>query len=431
MFNQIVESLKRLSPATIACIENQSFGNLASALPGVESVDYHFRDARTLGGEELDVKTMFGKVPEIEERLVVLANHIIVGGLDYSTAGSEENPMTDCDGNGSIAHYGRRGNAQEHRDFYEAIGYTSDGEIDLEHDAVTENLARFVCTSVEKNRSVMTTLSHLLRSQGKDATWKNVLHVLSDTINRSNYIYAMDDITEVFTGIRYWNDARDRYPNLFEIYVLISEDTAKKMWSVALETGDIGNPYAHFLDIYEHGGTAYSMSGTGSGCHWDTSSRSAVWIPDDIAMANIVGANLTLELDNNQQFSGRAQRFEGEKTYYSYTKDNGVSWVGKYRTEWDAMDAMIHSCSVEVRLQILNEINKRSYTYAKAVVEEFNDWVNGRIYDPVVYVLDRVSGEIKEDLCEAFSTIIGYKYAEEALDEFILHKIVELSSPSH
>lgn len=41
------------------------------------------------------------------------------------------------------------------------------------------------------------------------------------------------------------------------------------------------------LDIYEHGGMAYSVTGTGMQCRWDTTRGGAIWVPDDGAQENI------------------------------------------------------------------------------------------------------------------------------------------------
>lgn len=47
------------------------------------------------------------------------------------------------------------------------------------------------------------------------------------------------------------------------------------------------DPDAVLLDIYEHGGVAYSVSGQGTQCRWDTSSGAAVWVPDDACRERI------------------------------------------------------------------------------------------------------------------------------------------------
>ena len=41
------------------------------------------------------------------------------------------------------------------------------------------------------------------------------------------------------------------------------------------------NPYAVLLDIYEHSGRVYSISGEGYQCQWDTARGGGIWIPND------------------------------------------------------------------------------------------------------------------------------------------------------
>jgi hypothetical protein len=51
--------------------------------------------------------------------------------------------------------------------------------------------------------------------------------------------------------------------------------------------GEAPDPYAVLLDVYEHGGIAYSLSGTGQQCQFDTARGGAVWVPGDLLRADI------------------------------------------------------------------------------------------------------------------------------------------------
>jgi hypothetical protein len=58
----------------------------------------------------------------------------------------------------------------------------------------------------------------------------------------------------------------------------------KVMWEAAMEAGTLGNPDAVMLDLYEHSGQWWSISGHGMQCRWDTTNGAGVWVPDDCLM---------------------------------------------------------------------------------------------------------------------------------------------------
>ncbi len=47
------------------------------------------------------------------------------------------------------------------------------------------------------------------------------------------------------------------------------------------------NKYAVLLDVYDHSGQVYSISGEGMQCRWDTARGGAVWVPDACAQEEI------------------------------------------------------------------------------------------------------------------------------------------------
>lgn len=61
-----------------------------------------------------------------------------------------------------------------------------------------------------------------------------------------------------------------------------------ELWRKGRENGTIGMPYTISLDVYDHSGQVYSMSGEGMNCSWDTSKGGAVWVPDKYCLENIM-----------------------------------------------------------------------------------------------------------------------------------------------
>jgi len=235
----------------------------------------------------LDVTTQLRIQPHTSERMVVMENHVVAGGLVYDRDNSHLNPFLD-DANGHLYHYSQRhGSADERSDFYQALGLDRNGEKDLNDECVSDRLVAHVTGSIRKNRSIMTTLSLLLRSQGKSSTWVAVLKHISDAIHREGWEFALDYIATAFFCVRWWREIGNDFQEKLEpLADLLSENQAIAAWESAVSAGDIGEPLAQLLDIYEHGGILYKMAGR-AGCPWDTTRNCQVWAPDDFALDNI------------------------------------------------------------------------------------------------------------------------------------------------
>lgn len=112
------------------------------------------------------------------------------------------------------------------------------------------------------------------------------------------------------------------------------------------------DPDAVLIDKYEHSGVAYSVSGEGTRCAWDTSSAWAVWVPDEVLLDEM-------------------KKLTGKKRYAKCVK------------------------------------------YARQACETINMWFNGDVYGVIVKKFDQAGQEIEETFnCWGF---FGEKYALEEL----------------
>jgi hypothetical protein len=127
-------------------------------------------------------------------------------------------------------------------------------------------------------------------------------------------------------------------------------------WSEGRLNGTIGNKYAVSLDVYEHGGISYSLSGQGTQCQFDTARGGAIWVPDESCVENFEDKNLTYE-----------------------------------------------------------ENMKKAREYAKTIVEEYTRWCNGECYGAVVE-RHTLEGEFVEELDSCWG-YIGADYAKEQCKE--------------
>jgi len=125
-----------------------------------------------------------------------------------------------------------------------------------------------------------------------------------------------------------------------------------EMWHAGRKNGTIGNPYAVMLDVYEHGGIAYSLSGDGMQCQWDTARAAAVWVPSKALIPEIE----------------------------------------------------IHA-DAETRANRAREL-------AKEAADQCTDWCNGNCFSIVVVTYDKAGNETDHDICSGF---VGDDYAYKAL----------------
>lgn len=118
-----------------------------------------------------------------------------------------------------------------------------------------------------------------------------------------------------------------------------------------------GNPDAVMLDVYDHSGQAWSISGGGMQCRWDTSHNAGAWVPDKYLLDQI----------ESDVAEGKDRR-------------------------------------------------KQCELYASQFLGQYNDIISGNVYGCVVQVHDLEGEQLSEESCWGF---IGTDHAEGSLlDEF-------------
>lgn len=434
--NHLVSTLSNLQPQTVLGLEGISFVNRAMAMPGVIDVSESIFEVNTLAGEEIDVRHQIRLEADLEERMLVLPNHVIVGGLCYDQDAS--NPLESCDGEGKIFHRGRRANREEESNFYEALGLTSDGVPDLNAEVVSEFLADKVVKQIAGNRSLMTTLTNLLRSsrylKSGVANWEQVFHFIRYAIQQEGFAFAPDYIAEIFFDQRWFVDLDEVWRDkLDDLVCLLSESEAEQAWSRAREAGKIGNPLAQEVDIYEHSGISYTLSGQGMLCRWDTTPAGAVWVPDACAEENIrynVLSNLGVGI---VRYFGAVGSVD-DPCHARFSLDGGVTWVGEAESwNWtQATEAMIKASGRNIdQGEMLRLMQSEARNYAKSCIETYSQWANGETYGRVIYVIDRTTGLLLDEHDDETWGFIGMDHAEEDLESSLLSAALVLQRTAH
>lgn len=202
-----VAVLSNLRPETIIGLEGVGFITRARALPGVTDASESIGDVEYVGeaqdNGEIDITRQLRLEPDTEERMVIMENYVVAGGLCYDQ--DSENPLEEGTANGNLYHRGRRAHGDEESSFYEVIGYDSDSNRDLKAEAVSAELEKRVLAEIGKHRSLMASLSARLAAQWKPADYDAVKAHISEAIHQEGWEYALDYIAEKFLDVAYFN----------------------------------------------------------------------------------------------------------------------------------------------------------------------------------------------------------------------------------
>lgn len=431
-----VKVLSNLRPETVVAVEGVPFAIRALALAGVEDARTSHSEVAYAGAADvddpIDVAALLRMKVDTEERMVAMERFVVAGGLCFDEDGEHCNPLADGYANGRIHHRGRRTRRDEELSFFEALGCDSDGNQDLTDECVSDQLVAHVVSSIRKNRPVMTTLSNLRRGRGKAASWDAVLKTIADAVHREGWEFALDYVAEWFLDVPRWAELepgwRDKLADLLQ---LLSEGEAQAAWERALAAGSIGNPLAVLLDIYEHGGVVYSVTGGGMQCRWDTTRGGAVWVPDEGAEDNI-RCNVLRGLGVGEVRWFGAVGSTDDPMVARFSLDGGNSWTGAYESRSRAMAGMVEAAGVSIRPSELDRLlAEEAERYCRGVLEDYNAWVNGEVYGVVVYVLDRVTGRrVKAHDHESWG-YLGSEHAEDSLEDAMLSAVMRLGAMTH
>ncbi len=189
-------------------------------------------------------------------------------------------------------------------------------------------------------------------------------------------------------------------------------------WNYAAAEQECQQPmgkYAVLLDVYDHSGRAYSLSGGGMQCRWDTSRGEAVWVADAYAKEEIdrrarvyafgklesVGTNTGKPLYKVSPLSGiEPSVFKEWSDAFEFLLQFGIHYEGELTPE-----------DVERGFQ------RALYEVAKQCVKTYDNWQRGDSYGVVCVDYDAQGEQIDdEDACWGY---IGREYAEEVRDEYL------------
>lgn len=313
-----------------------------------------------------------------------------------------DNPLEDCDGMGVIWHH-PRSHYGKSDGYYEACGLDSYGDPVIDEDKLQQMWHDKVMALSLQDFYINPALREI-------ADAEDLREMLADESIIGDYTFEQN--ARSAWGVR----LEDADPD--DVRALIDKVEEKLIdWSYAAAADECQQPmdkYAVLLDVYEHGARAYSLSGGGMQCRWDTSRGEAVWVADKYAKEEIdrrarvyafgkiesVGTNTGKKLYKVSPLSGvEPSRFEEWSDAFEFLRRFGIYYDGELTPE-----------DVERGFQ------RALYEVAKNCVKAYDSWQRGDNYCVICVDCDAEGKQVgDEDACWGY---IGLDYAREVRDDY-------------
>lgn len=321
---------------------------------------------------------------------------IAVGYL--SVDDTPENPLEIWDGSGRI--YTSHRFSGKHGEMQEALGFDSNWQKDLELVDAPE------FDDLLGNTWAVTAASS---DEFKDYAREN-LELESEPTDQSGWFELAKEV---------WEDYMD------DALAMDFMDSAREqLWDRLKALGKIGNPFVVTLDCYSHGGEAWSISGEGYQCRFDTASSAGVWVPDECledqleSEAKIVSLG-SISRDRNAQGAhvynanwspcGEVE-FEAPVSFEDYRA--ALDWLKGTK---EAMDPLGTLVATEESLQDARKFVAEEY--ARNAVELYNQYLSGDCYGVVIEVFEKADGQDSWNSMDTRSCwgFFGEEYAKESV----------------
>jgi hypothetical protein len=181
---------------------------------------------------------------------------------------------------------------------------------------------------------------------------------------------------------------------------------------VAQECAEEGDQDAVLLDLYDHSGVSYSVSGHGMQCRFDTSKGAAVWVPDEYARDEIERRAEVYKyayVDTTSFCLGRNIKYVMRVQNTGWTKQSD-DWRELYKLAQEI--ARLKKKAGEPPK--FNGRRIAALEMAEEACETYTSWCNGDCYGIVIGIYDLEGDVVEEDTCWGY---VGSEWAEEALEE--------------
>jgi hypothetical protein len=294
-----------------------------------------------------------------------------------------ENPLTSCDGEGRVYASNRHATRESRQGFQEALGFDSDFNPRVDEDEIFNRYEAYFVANMPI-ADCPEKIDDRADGESDEAYLKRCAQVDFD-LDKSTVIFpkALEEIRKA-------------------LYL------------------EAGNPLAVMLDVYEHSGISYSVSGEGMQDRWDTARGGAVWVPDETAKQEIeyrvikalLPAGVSVEYLSSAE---KAADLAGMDVKYTLpdgtTKAVCGNFIAGIRAAAAAMGIALDDAVIQTSMQT------EASNYARSCVENYTKWCNGETYGFVIdkYVKDG-NGYWDKDDSDSCYEFIGSEHALEEMN---------------
>lgn len=370
-----------------------------------------------------EVELQFDPVDHMDILHQRVGDKLVVAYLVYDQDAS--NPLENCDGMGKIIGRGKyetRDHAES--ELFEALGLDRYGDpnYDLVADEVDVEWRRFLEGVCDE------TWAHVINALGFDGTGGyspgELINKLRDELsersifNEETVAYALE------MAERYITEINPSYQQISDAAAFLEFDPAeviKRVYTEAIEAARIGDPDAVMLDVYDHSGLHWSISGGGMQCRWDTSSGAGVWVPDDCCREEIdrrAPVYAFFQIKGTHLLRGKDKAYQMLR-HLPDGKDEHMAFSDDWGKLWDEAQTLAKTMPEPTSVQLFIGRRHAAEELAQQALDEYNKWLSGDCYGCVVEIFQDVADDgppnyeqIDSDHCWGF---IGSDNAEENL----------------
>jgi hypothetical protein len=321
--------------------------------------------------------------------------------IAYTTRDADcVNPLEDCEGMGKLYLMGRYGNRENEYEVKSQLGLDRNGEPDL--DLIPEDSLRAVFKSQLAAKALgrmhLRLVFDLVRDRDDDYEAVAALDGFAGQMWAELEDFAVADRDFAVADPDDWDKAMN---------ILGSAVTMRDIWQECRDAGLIGNRHAVVLDVYDHSGTHFSISGQGPNCRWDTARGVGIWVPDKVAEE---------EIERRAKVYAKGVVAKARPGVYGAAVsqgDNTFTRSSPYSTWYEAfqwLEAQPHPAP-DVKAGYLRAREE----LAQEALDSYNAWCAGDCWGVVVDAFEihgGVATELTTDDCFGF---VGSEYAESEL----------------
>jgi hypothetical protein len=360
-----------------------------------------------------------------------------------------ENPLDNSDGYGRVVGRGKYQTRNHSEvDMFEALGLDRHGDPDYEKVADDVNAAWVAYLERQDSDFWSAVIDELgypppvsedeCNAAGEYINALRDELVTTDIFTETRPYYALCDANSYLTEHDFSSHQASNAAALFHFDV---EKVQHDLWIAARDRGDIGDKDAVVLDVYDHSGLHWSISGGGMQCRWDTSSGAGVWLPDDVARDEIdrrdwVYASFLIRKPP-AQLRGTGKDYQLLQLVWKDDEHHELVSVD-FSDNWDTVFKRAEQLAGPLNPTDVQRAwgrRQAARELAQQALDEYNAWLGGDVYGCVIETFTNISSADEPEWVQSYQDAcwgyVGSDWAMQALrEEFYDGAVADLQAAS-